>query len=468
MSPLKVPDIRATLQQAKVSVYDALDKERLDVAQKHHLHDANDPGDKARFVDLTIQFIGASGLPKTDVVGTADPYFKASLDGKLRYTSSVKANTLTPVWNELWHIKNVPTTAKLECQVLDKDPGPYDDVIGQFHCGVNPGVQELTIKGLISHRTKGIFWLKIETREPTHSVEHCPPYTFDGPVRYSRHCSPTVGLLTQLNDERLYSTWKIYIRGVPMFFGDAVQGWNQDYPAAQRIFGPGPDSFTLRSAIKSGHSILYARTTGNGFGVIDTEDDVRSLFAGTVRGQSAPPQEGGQAPPKRIKPAVYTYVIATQDDSFRFSETGAAFLVDFASKHALHANCAEAVRYSGEFHPRPIDGWQNFSDDIPDDQVQWELIIDNNSGTYAPKKDDLVRVQMIMEYNLPGMKVRALDRGDDELKESVKATREYALKYRGVQKQELEPNVQQPGEKSMKEMMTDGELKYPQDEGNVE
>ena len=33
--------------------------------------------------DLTIQFIGASGLPKMDVVGSADPYFIADLDGQL-------------------------------------------------------------------------------------------------------------------------------------------------------------------------------------------------------------------------------------------------------------------------------------------------------------------------------------------------------------------------------------------------
>jgi len=29
------------------------------------------------YFDLSIQFIGASGLPKMDVVGTADPYFCA-------------------------------------------------------------------------------------------------------------------------------------------------------------------------------------------------------------------------------------------------------------------------------------------------------------------------------------------------------------------------------------------------------
>ena len=37
------------------------------------------------FNDLVISFQGASGLPKMDVVGSADPYFVAKLDGKLQY-----------------------------------------------------------------------------------------------------------------------------------------------------------------------------------------------------------------------------------------------------------------------------------------------------------------------------------------------------------------------------------------------
>jgi len=36
--------------------------------------------------DLTIQFIGASGIPKMDVVGSADPYFIADLDGHVTIT----------------------------------------------------------------------------------------------------------------------------------------------------------------------------------------------------------------------------------------------------------------------------------------------------------------------------------------------------------------------------------------------
>lgn len=471
--------LHGALSHAKLNAQEFLDKTKFPANKKRQAQDAAAPDEsdqpRVEYVDVTIHFIGASGLPKMDVIGTADPYFRASLDGRLQYTSTVKDNTQTPVWNEIWHLKNVPTTADLKVDVFDKDPGPHDDAIGVFHATLTPGAKEYAIEGTLTKRNKGTFWLDIEAREPTHATEHCPPYTFDGPVRFSRHFSPTVGLLTSLNDERLYSTWKIFIKGVSMFFGDTVQGWNRDYPAAQRIFGPGPESFAVRSAIKSGHAMLYARTTCNGFGVIDTTRDVLNLFEGSLRGQPPPPPlpagsdgQPDQAPPKssqRIKPAVYTYVIAVQDNSLRFSETGAAFLVDFASKHALHANCAEAVRYSGEFHPRPVGGWQAFSDDIPDDLIQWELVVDNNSGTYSPNKDDLVRVQMVFEYNLPGITVRALDREDPDLKESVNACRDYALKYRGTQKQELQPHVQYEGEKTMQELAANNEPSSSNNQG---
>ena len=55
-----------------------------------------------------------------DIGGLADPYFRASLDeDKLMYVSTVKEHTLAPVWNELWMVKNVPTTAHLEVVVFD-------------------------------------------------------------------------------------------------------------------------------------------------------------------------------------------------------------------------------------------------------------------------------------------------------------------------------------------------------------
>jgi len=51
-------------------------------------HPRNPTGEKSSdedvtYVDLTIQFIGASGIPRMDVVGSADPYFIANLDGHI-------------------------------------------------------------------------------------------------------------------------------------------------------------------------------------------------------------------------------------------------------------------------------------------------------------------------------------------------------------------------------------------------
>lgn len=46
---------------------------------------AENNGVDTKYVDVTFHFIGASGIPKMDVVGTADPYFVAKLDGKIKY-----------------------------------------------------------------------------------------------------------------------------------------------------------------------------------------------------------------------------------------------------------------------------------------------------------------------------------------------------------------------------------------------
>lgn len=229
----------------------------------------------------------------------------------------------------------------------------------------------------------------------------------------------------------------MYIAGVPVFFGDVHQHWNTKYKAAQNIF-QGPTSLAVRAGIQAGHRMLYARTATNGFGVISDAASIQHILHG---GQSRPGQAPNAQFANRVKPAVYTYIISSEDDSFRFSETGAAFFVDFASKHALHANCYETVRYSGEFHPRPEGGWANFSDDIADGDVDWELVIDNNSGTYAPDKAMLPALQELLEYNFPGFKIFALHHEDEELVSSREACRAYALKYRGVGADELQPHA---------------------------
>ncbi|KAF8919820.1 C2-domain-containing protein [Mucidula mucida] len=401
------------------------------------------------YVDLTFQFIGASGIPKMDVVGSADPYFVAKLDNRISMVSTVQTNTTTPVWNEIWKVKNVPVTADLHVELFDKDVGaPHDDYIGKFKTTVSPGAKEAEIEGPLFRRERGTFWLKIEST-PSQNVKPKNTYTFAGPVRFSKHCSPTIGRLTNLDNARLYSTWKMYLVGVQMFFHDTHQHWNRDYKAAQSIF-QGPTSIAVRSTIQAGHRMLYARSTSNGFGVInDSADFINLLHGGDSRAptnataSTTPATNNNNIPDftNRVKPAVYTYIISSEDDSFRFSETGAAFFVDFASKHALHSSCAETVRYSGEFHPRPECGWAKFNDDISDDQVNWELVIDNNSGTYSPDPMMLPQLKELLEYNFPGLKVYALSHEDPALSESREACRAYAMKCRGIAQDELQPHA---------------------------
>lgn len=476
-------------------------------------------------VDLRIQFIGASGLPKTDVVGSSDPYFVANIDHKISYVSAVVTNNLNPVWNEIWMIRNVPWDADLNVDVLDKDVGsPRDDLVGKFKTSVTAGAKEMEIESLMTHRKRGTFWLKIESEPSKDTDTKKNEYIFDGPIRFSRHFSPTLGLLTSAdkneNKARLYSTWKMFLRGVPLFFEDRYQPWNKDYKAAQNIF-QGPTSIAVRSGVQAAHRALYARSTRNDFGVIAGKEDIRRILRGGMisPNQNQDASEGGITslndpsakaydssdhltteaalhPPgdheaqhadpssrrtrftraissrsnsdpnetesqgslpstlpkspfsNRIKPAIYTYIISAEDSSFRFSETGAAFFVDFASKHALHSNCATTVRYSGEFHPRPAGGWDAFNSDVDDGEVEWELVVDNNSGTYSPDPKGLQDLKRLLEYNFPGFGIVALDYKEEALKESVAACRRYAVERRGVREEDLEPHLKE-GEVSL-------------------
>lgn len=77
-------------------------------------------------------------------------------------SSSVQVGTLSPVWNEIWKLKNVPNHATLSVKVMDKDDGVItDDYIGKFETSLNAGAKELEITGPLFKRSRGTFWLKV-------------------------------------------------------------------------------------------------------------------------------------------------------------------------------------------------------------------------------------------------------------------------------------------------------------------
>lgn len=71
---------------------------------------------------------------------------------------------------------------------------------------------------------------------------------------------------------------------------------------------------------------------------------------------------------------------------------------------------------------------KKFSDDVSDEDVDWELIVDNNSGTYSPDPKLLPNLRALLEYNFVGLRIRALDHSDSQLEQSREACRAYAMK----------------------------------------
>ncbi|CAF4342498.1 unnamed protein product, partial [Rotaria sordida] len=137
--------------------------------------------------------------------------------------------------------------------------------------------KEIPILGPLN-TIQGRFKLSIILLENSPDTVNLRPYTFDGPVRYARHHSLSVGHLTKINDERLYFTWEIYLKRIDTYFDkNNKQKWNSSYHAAKSIF-EGPMSQIMQSMIKKAHRVLYAKTTTNEFGLLNSHEDFWKLL----------------------------------------------------------------------------------------------------------------------------------------------------------------------------------------------
>lgn len=134
---------------------------------------------------------------------------------------------------------------------------------------------------------------------------------------------------------------------------------------------------------------------------------------------------------------IFTYVI-TLDGLMRFTETGKEFGIDFLSKHTMHSDVATYIACSGEFfvrrlahadtpahqgeadvgeptHPdRELPGGPP-DDTPPENPKRYQLVIDNDSGTYRPDKHQLPHLQEFLQRNFPGLGIVAMHWEDDEL-----------------------------------------------------
>jgi hypothetical protein len=133
---------------------------------------------------------------------------------------------------------------------------------------------------------------------------------------------------------------------------------------------------------------------------------------------------------------LFTYVL-TLDGLFRFTETGKEFGIDLLSKHTMHSDVERYIACSGEFfirrlqHPDASDlpephekthpgqemhGGPPF-EDPPPDPAYYQLVIDNDSGTYRPDKSILPLLKEYMQQQFPGLGIVALHWEDEELQD---------------------------------------------------
>lgn len=206
-------------------------------------------------------------------------------------------------------------------------------------------------------------------------------------------------------EECVHTTWKVTMLDVDNFFDEIRQPWNREYEAARQIF-QGPQSLIARPMLRMQHAFLYGggahiklvqdarkqlqEVSGN---LLDARDFLGLITHGIRRGKSR----------------LFTYVL--MPDALYIAETGARFFKDIMSKHAMHASGRTHVVYAGEFHIRP--GNPKLS------EPTHTLIIDNNSGTYAPDKGRLSSLEDVFQRNFPGLAVRAMDFNDVILKQYV-------------------------------------------------
>ncbi|KAI9990583.1 hypothetical protein PInf_018137 [Phytophthora infestans] len=315
------------------------------------------PGTDGTLVDVDLEIVSAKGITAGDYLGLG-----AALKGSLSSSDAY-------------------VTIEIDGNLVAWTRPIFDSLEPEWN-------EKFFFKNVQQNSTFKVNCHKVEADESAEVQEV-------GPVRYSVHSSFTAGLLTMLtsSDARLESlAYRVQLHNIPQFLPTDNE-WNKNYPTIQRIFSPDyPESPVLRQAVMTQHAVIYQHgQERTKYGSVASPADFFELVHNGRRND---------------KPVLFTYAITSK--GWYFSETGAAFFKDMLSKHMLHSGAAFSVKYAGEFHIQQAD------DDT------FKLVIDNNSGTYAPPQEQLPQLQELMENNFPGIICEALDRDDETLMEARK------------------------------------------------
>ncbi|KAE9980302.1 hypothetical protein BLS_008884 [Venturia inaequalis] len=379
-------------------------------------------------------------------------------------TPTVRRQT-DPVWNSEWILANVPASGfRLKCRIYDEDPADHDDRLGNvsFHIdqiGDNwQGIknQSYSIKKRMgskrayllralavcvgkNHHMDGHLYVSVENMGRTKDEDGSRCYTL-GPMWWTKHYSPMLGRLTGRTDDK-DGDGKDDQTGK-----DAKKAQSYNFQANQfQLHGPTPPELYHRYVeFKPFVKLMFTSSGIAGWilskGLHHQHARVYNFDRTTEYGSF--PEPSKQSTLKFLDLVhwdkggrIFTYVL-TLDSLFRFTETGKEFGIDFLSKHTMHSDVSIYIAFSGEFFVRRLKHKNRNSPDEPGESEEsahnqthppdaiegeseesasskdpeyYELVIDNDSGTYRPNADLLPLLKKLLQFNLPGLHIITLD-----------------------------------------------------------
>lgn len=393
-------------------------------------------------------------------------------DPDLVHRTPTLRRTTEPKWDDQWIVSNVPPSGfTLKCRMYDEDFPDGDDRLGNVTIRVPslyddwkgippPGREYLAKKRMISKRAfifKGVSSVISMNFDMTPRLcismvilgKSNPPYAQMctlGPTTWIKHFSPMIGRLTGTKVNADNGSTRASSSPNP---GQENHGEKKtqkyDFQANEmQLQGPVPprlyhryvefkpiigSMFTakgirgkiLNAALHKQHSRVYNFNSSTQYGEFEPCSEEASLqFL-----RMAHFDDGGR---------IFTYVV-TLDGLLRFTETGHEFGIDLLSKHTMHSDVQTYIACSGEFlirrlkhasgsdeaqphqetHPATRLSGGPPDEAPPENPAHYQLIIDNDSGTYRPDKRLLPDFKEFLEYNFPGLGIVAMDCGDEKL-----------------------------------------------------
>ncbi|CAF3535299.1 hypothetical protein FGSG_09691 [Fusarium graminearum PH-1] len=396
-------------------------------------------------------------------------------DPDLTYRTRTIQKTTEPQWDDEWVVANVPPTGfTLKCRLYDEDFPDHDDRLGNVTIkipSISQDWQGIPPPGRVYEAKKRVMSKRAYlTKAVTSVVNHnmhmtpllrvsmellgpsAPPYAqmhTVGPTTWVKHFSPLIGRLAGVKvnansdddahidqDEQAVQTGNKKTKTQKYDFQAnemQLQGpvppklyhrFVEFRPIIASIYSSaGLRGTILNKALHGQHRRIYNFNASTEYGRFDAcTPEAAEQFLKLVHFD-----EGGR---------IFTYVL-TLDGMFRFTETGKEFGIDMLSKHTMHSDVETYIACSGEFFirrlNRPIASDEpnpntktHPSQDIPGgppkeqpphDPSYYQLVIDNDSGTYRPDKSTLPYLKDFLENNFPGMGIVTMHWEDQELQD---------------------------------------------------